>query len=125
MTQIKVPFFDAYWQKREVEALKRDAEEYRSLIERMLEEVKVEQQIRLRTICEKGPWEPDWEVAALQLKERALQTLLRLKRYRNTLERVRQIEEKLPPATGLNRLRYVNPWIFTWILFGISIFLWR
>ena len=60
-----------------------------------------------------------------QLNERALQTLLRLKRYRNTLERVRQFEEKLLPATGLNRLRYVNPWIFTCALFGISIFLWR
>lgn len=125
MMQIKVPFFDPYWQKRELAVLKRDAEEYRSLVERMLEEVKAEQQIRLRTLREKGPWESDWEIVALQLKERALQTLLRLKRYRNTLERIRQFEEKLPPAKGLNRLRYVNPWIFTWALFGISILLWK
>ncbi len=102
---IKVPFFEPYWQKKEIESIKRDAEQSRSLVELMLEETKQEQQIRLQTIRETGPWELDWEIAVRQQKERALQAIRRLKRYREMGERIRQLEEKLPPTGGLNGLR--------------------
>ena len=120
---IKVPFFEPYWLKKELEAIKRDAEQSRSLVELMLDETKQEQQVRLRTIRETGPWEPDWEIAVRQQKERALQAIQRLKRYREMRERIRQLEEKLPSTGGLNGLRYVNPWIFTWVLAAVALLL--
>ena len=120
LREIKVPFFEPYWLKQEVEAIKRDADQYRSLLALMLDELKQEQQIRLQTIREAGPWDIDWEIAVRQQRERALQAIYRMKRYRETLERIRQLEEKLPPAAGLNQLRYVNPWIFTWVLAGTT-----
>ena len=116
-------FFDPYWIKKDLKAIKRDAERYRSLVDLMLDELKFEQQSRLRTIRETGPWEPDWEIAVRQQRERALQAIYQLKRFRRTQERIRELEETLPPTGGLNTLRYANPWIFTWTMAGLAILL--
>ena len=116
-----VPFFEAYRMKREVEAIKDEFEQSSSLIEVMLDDVKQEQQIRLQTIREAGPWDQDWEIAVRQQRQLAQQAIRRLKRHRQTGERIRQLEEKLPPAGGLNDLRYANPWILTWIVTGTAV----
>jgi hypothetical protein len=119
---MKGPFF-AYWLKQEVDIMKSEFEETSSLIEAMLDDVKEEQQIRLQTIRETGPWNQDWETAVRQQKQLAQQALHRLKRHRRTGERIRQIEEKLPPTGGLIDLRYANPWILTWVIAGSAVLL--
>ena len=120
--RMKGPFF-AYWLKQEVDIMKSEFEETSSLIEAMLDDVKEEQQIRLQTIRETGPWNQDWETAVRQQKQLAQQALHRLKRHRKTGERIRQIEEKLPPTGGLIDLRYANPWILTWVIAGSAVLL--
>lgn len=120
--RMRGPFF-AYWLKREVEIMKSEFEQTSSLMETMLDDVKEEQQIRLQTIREAGPWDQDWEIAVRQQRQLAQQVIRRLKRHRKTGERIRQIEEKLPPTGGLNDLRYANPWILTWIMAGTAVLL--
>lgn len=120
--RMRGPFF-AYWLKREVEIMKSEFEQTSSLMETMLDDVKEEQQIQLQTIREAGPWDQDWEIAVRQQRQLAQQVIRRLKRHRKTGERIRQIEEKLPPTGGLNDLRYANPWILTWIMAGTAVLL--
>ena len=120
--RMKGPLF-AYWLKREVEIMKSEFEQSTALIEAMLDDVKQVQQILRQTIRETGPWDQDWESAVLRQRQLALQALCRLKRHRKTGERIRQIEENLPPTGGLNNLRYANPWILTWIVAGSAILL--
>lgn len=119
--RIKGPFFLPYRQKREVELLKRDAEGMHADLGRLLDLVKQEQQQRLQTLRRSGPWDTHWDTTARQFKEQAASTLLRLQRYRQMRHRLQQLEARLPPARGLNLLRYLNPWIFPWVLSGLVI----
>ena len=74
--RMKGPFF-AYWLKREVEIMKSEFEETSSLMEAMLDDVKEEQQTRLQTIRETGPWNQDWETAVRQQRQLAQQVIRR------------------------------------------------
>ena len=58
----------------------------------LLADVREEQQIRLQTIRETRPWDQVWVTAVRQV-------IRRLKRYRRTDERIRQIEAQFP-STG-------------------------
>ena len=116
-----VPFFEPYFQKLEVEAFKREAKGDRGLVQQMLEEVVREQRSRLRAIREKGPWEAEREIAEREQTERAYQTLARLKRFRELASRIQALEDALPPATGLGRLRYLNPFTLIYGLTGITV----
>ena len=89
----------------------------------MIQAVMPEQQQRLYAIRQSGPWDAEWENAVQQQKERADQVVSRMRLQRELRQRIGMLEEKLPPASGLNRLRYVNPWIFTWILAALAVVL--
>ena len=104
--RIRVPFFEPYWLRRDIDDMKRDAEQSRAALERMLMEVKLEQQQRLRTLRASGPWDPRWEAAGHQLTELAQLTVRQLRRYREMRNRIRQLEDKLPPASGIDGWRY-------------------
>ena len=123
-----IPFLKTWFLKQEIEAIKQDADEYLGLIRQMLQSVIPEQQQRLNTIRRSGPWDVEWEHTVRLQKECAEQVVARLRRHRELRERICMVEEKLPPATGLNRLRYVNPWIFTWTLaaatLGVNLIWW-
>lgn len=118
---VGLQFFGPYFGRQQVDALKRDAEELHGLLRQLLDDVQQEQKARLRTIRQTGPWDPEREVAVRQQAERASQVLLRLRQYRQMRQRIRELEDQLPPVTGLNRLRYVNPWILTWSMAGLSV----
>ena len=116
-----IPFLKTWFLKQEIEAIKQDADEYLGLIRQMLQSVIPEQRQRLNTIRRSGPWDVEWEHTVRLQKERAEQVVSRLRRHRELRERIGMLEEKLPPATGLSRLRYVNPWILTWILAAVAV----
>ena len=118
-----VRLFEPYWRKRDLALLKRESEQLKRLLDEFLEDVRDEQQEHLRTMRLSGPWSSDWELASRQREQLARKVLRRLRRRHFMQERIRQMEEKLPPRRGLNRLRY-RPWEALWLLFLLSLALW-
>ncbi len=118
----KVPFFEPYFRQLEVDACRREAEECGRLARQMLEGVALEQQPRLRMIRERGPWDYERETAQLQQTKCAYEVLLRLKRYREMMRRIDEMERELPsPAGLLGRLRYSGPYVVTCVTAGVAI----
>lgn len=115
--------FEPYWRKRDLALLKRESEQLKRLLDEFLEDVRDEQQEHLRTMRLSGPWSSDWELASRQREQLARKVLRRLRRRHFMQERIRQMEEELPPRRGLNRLRY-RPWEALWLLFLLSLALW-
>jgi C4-dicarboxylate-specific signal transduction histidine kinase len=121
--RFKVPFFEPYFRRLEIRAYKREAEDCGHLARQMLDGVVHEQQPRLHTIRERGPWDYEREAAVLQQTKRAYEVLSNLKRYRGMVQRIEAMEKDLPAAAGLGRLRYANPWIITYSMAGIAVVL--
>lgn len=118
---VRLPFFGPWFQRQQVEAIQRDAEALCGLLRQLLDDVLPEQQARLRTIRQTGPWDVEHEAAVRQQAERAGQVVQRLRQYRALRQRLADLEEQLPPARGWGRLRYANPWVVTWALCGLSL----
>lgn len=120
MRDVAARLFEPYLRKRELEILKRESEEIRAGLGQMLEDVKLEQQERLRALRRAGPWGAEWETASREQEQLARQILRRLKRYWRMRHRLVQMEAGLPPPRGLTRLRY-HPWAIAWAMFGMNI----
>jgi len=95
--------------------------ELRRLLERALDQTRREQQSRLRTLRDSGPWHPDWADAVRLQRECAKEMLYRIGRYRELEQSIQAHEAHLPPSTGWTRLRYMNPWIITCFLAGLTV----
>ncbi len=52
-------------------------------------------------------------------QDQAQRVILRMKQQRQLLEEAHELERTLPPRTGWNRLRYVNPLIPMWTILGL------
>ena len=127
MRDVAARLFEPYLRKKELEILKRESEQIRAALDQMLEDVKFEQQERLRALRRAGPWETDWETASREQEHLARQILRRLTRYWRMRDRLVQMEAGLPPPRGLTRLRYhpwAIAWAIAWAMVGLNILAW-
>ena len=120
MARLAIPLFDGYLLQQRVRELRRSAARFHGLLQQQIEEVHFEQRARLRAIRNTDPWDADRAVAVRQQADRAGQVILRMRQYRELCAEIAQVEALLPPRRGWHRVRYWNPWVVTWVTFGIS-----
>lgn len=120
--------FKTYRTKKEIEEVKDDVQELRSLVEEFLKMITKEEQEGIAQIENLQDY-PDIDKEILLEKfsrkiEEARQIADKHKMRIEEVERkIQGIENRLPPRKGLNRLLYLNPWIVILIGIGITIVL--
>lgn len=113
-------FFDAYLVQQQVRKLRGSADRFYGLFLQELEEIQFEQKLRLRALRQTAPWDVEHVVVRRHQVDRANQVILRMRQYREMCRQIDALEARLPPRTGWNRLRYLNPWLVTFGITGLT-----
>jgi hypothetical protein len=120
--------FRIYRTKKEIDEIKEDVRQLRSLVDEFLDMITKEEQEGIISI-ENLQDLPDIDKEILLEKlSRKLEEAKQIAdkymvRIEETERKIHVIEERLPPRRGLNRLLYLNPWILVLIGIGIIIIL--
>lgn len=113
--------FPTYFRQMKIGIFRQELARHGSAVQDLIDEVLPVQRSRLQAIRQVGPWHEEHSTLTRLQREQAQLVITRMKQHRQLREEMSELERLLPPRTGWNRLRYINPLVPMWILLGLTL----